>query len=126
MRISRSRLPRLVRHASMGHSPTLPSECGLRLVAQAEPVPQNIIAWHPVDAGFAAPALADQFTACSSAVCGNRVRQCRAQIKIATDALVIGTVKAEHGLCVSQVDGVFDFAGLGQTDWGEMREVHRQ
>ena len=56
-----------------------------------------------VDGGLALPALAGHFGGDGRAVFRHGFRECPAQIKIATDTSVVGTVDAEHRLGVREI-----------------------
>ena len=62
------------------------------------------------DGGFAEPALTAQFPRGRDTLRHHRIGQFRAQVKIAANAFVVGTIKAEHRPGVVKVDRVFDFA----------------
>ena len=51
---------------------------------------------------------------------GNRLGECHAQIKITANTLFIPATKAEPGLRVGEIDGVFYFAVLGGTPGTEV------
>ena len=80
----------------------------------------------PVDGVLAAPALADDLPAGGGVVRGYGVRERRAQVEIPPDTLRVGTFKAEQGLAMRQVEGVFDCASFGEPFGVHVGQFHRQ
>ena len=80
----------------------------------------------PVDGRLASPALAAYFAGHRGAVRANGFGEFRTQIKIATDAFVVGAIETEHGLGISEVHHVFDLTALVDTFGVIICEFHRQ
>ena len=80
----------------------------------------------PVDGRLASPALAAYFAGRRGAVRGNGLGEILTQIKIATDAFIVGTIEAEHGLGISEVHHVFDLTTPVDAFGIIIREFHRQ
>jgi hypothetical protein len=69
---------------------------------------QNISATNPFDG----VPLATHFSRNGSATLSNRSRYFLAQVEIAADAFIVGTLEAKHGLGVVEIDLVFELAAL--------------
>ena len=80
----------------------------------------------PVDRRLASPALTAYFAGRGGAARGNGLGEFLTQIKIATDAFVVGAIEAEDGLGVCEVHHVFDLTTLVDTFGVIIREFHRQ
>ena len=68
-----------------------------------------------VDGGLALPALTGYFAGNGLAVQRDSFDEFLGQIKIATDASVVGTVDAEHRPGLQEIGRVFDLAILGDA-----------
>jgi hypothetical protein len=60
------------------------------------------------------------------ATSGNGIGEWLGQIKIAPDAFVVGTIEAEHGLGVPDIDGVLDCSALRDAFGVVEGEIDRQ
>ena len=80
----------------------------------------------PVDGGLAPPALAAYFAGRRRAARGNSLGKFLTQIKIATDAFVVGAIEPEHGLGICKVHHVFDLTALVDAFGVIVRKFHRQ
>jgi hypothetical protein len=96
------------------------------LIPDREFIAQNMAARHPVDRRLAAPTLANHFPGYGSLTGMDSIGQVCAQVKIALHALLVRTVKREHGSSVSEIDSVLELARAGEVLRGEIRQLHSQ
>ena len=78
------------------------------------------------DSGLASPAAADHFARNGRTTLGNGVDEFPAQIEIAPDAFVVGTIESEHGLGVMHVHNVLEVSARKNIARRMVIEVRRQ
>ena len=112
------------RGLSAGDQPTLvgkPLSGASKL--QRELIAKDVVAIDPVDSGFALPTLAAQLAVNVALMFSHGSGKGYAQIKIASDAFLVGTGEAKQCLGISEIEGAFD---LAQWSPAKRAEVGKQ